>query len=92
MVFIVGIHMSGRGHYHEHIEEVKWQNPETKEVGQTTVSRMVDWIDREKGVAKVTDGKRTVDVGVVRPVSGAAYLRTYADGVWTDNLLSLPKY
>ncbi|MGY2440262.1 MULTISPECIES: DUF3892 domain-containing protein [unclassified Pseudomonas] len=29
------------------------------------------------------------EVGVVRPSQGLPYLRTYADGVWTDNLLSL---
>ncbi|WP_084711442.1 DUF3892 domain-containing protein [Nevskia ramosa] len=33
-------------------------------------------------------GKRA-DVGVVRAAGKAPYLRTYADGVWTDNLLSL---
>lgn len=33
-------------------------------------------------------GKRA-DVGVVREAGKAPYLRTYADGVWTDNLLSL---
>lgn len=34
-------------------------------------------------------GKRA-DVGVVKPSSGHPYLRTFADGIWTDNLLSLP--
>jgi hypothetical protein len=33
-------------------------------------------------------GKRA-DVGVVRPAGRAPYLRTYADGDWNDNLLSL---
>jgi hypothetical protein len=30
------------------------------------------------------------EVGVVRSTGQAAYVRTHADGVWTDNLLSLP--
>jgi predicted secreted protein len=34
-------------------------------------------------------GKRA-DVGVVRPDNRKPYLRTYADGVWNDNLLALP--
>jgi hypothetical protein len=34
------------------------------------------------------NGKRS-DVGVVRPVGGMPYLRTYADGDWNNNLLSL---
>jgi len=33
-------------------------------------------------------GKRS-EVGVVRPQQRAAYLRTYADGDWNDNLLAL---
>jgi hypothetical protein len=33
-------------------------------------------------------GKRA-DIGVVRTAGHAPYLRTHADGVWTDNLLSL---
>jgi uncharacterized protein DUF3892 len=32
-----------------------------------------------------------VDVGVVTPTDGSKYLRTYADGKWTDNLLALPR-
>lgn len=34
------------------------------------------------------NGKRS-DVGVVRPAGRPAYVRTYADGDWNDNLLSL---
>lgn len=34
------------------------------------------------------NGKRS-DVGVVRPVGRPPYLRTYADGDWNNNLLSL---
>lgn len=33
-------------------------------------------------------GKRA-DIGVVREPDKAPYLRTYADGCWNDNLLSL---
>lgn len=32
---------------------------------------------------------RRADVGVVREVGKAPYLRTYADGQWNNNLLSL---
>ena len=38
-----------------------------------------------------TDGEVSF-VGVVRPTDGrVAHLRTYADGEWKDNLLSLPQ-
>lgn len=33
-------------------------------------------------------GRRS-EVGVVRPTGRRPYLRTYADGIWNDNLLSL---
>jgi len=52
---------------------------------------MVDWIENKKGVAKVTDGKNTVDVGVVANAT-PKYILTHADGKWTDNLLALPSY
>ena len=29
---------------------------------------------------------------ILRTPEGAPYLRTYADGVWTDNLLALPRF
>ena len=37
----------------------------------------------------LVDGKRA-DVGVVNGPTGK-FLRTYADGVWNDNLLALPE-
>lgn len=32
---------------------------------------------------------KTSDVGIVRPTGRDPYVRTYADGDWNDNLLSL---
>ncbi|MCL1029344.1 DUF3892 domain-containing protein [Serratia silvae] len=31
-------------------------------------------------------------IGVVTPTNGPKYLRTYADGKWNNNLLSLPLF
>lgn len=87
MVYITHIRMSG-GAGHEHIAAVKWKNPQTGKIGMSPIENVVDWIDNKKGIAKVTDGKNTVSVGVVNH----AYLRTYADAKWTNNLLSLPRY
>lgn len=42
--------------------------------------------------AFVSDGRNVVQVGVVHPQNGQPYLRTYADGTWTDNLLALPTF
>jgi hypothetical protein len=90
MVMITHVHMNGAGNRHEHIASVQWRNPDTQATGTNSVSEMVDWMENKKGVAKVTDGRRTVDVGVVN--AHPKYIRTHADGVWTDNLLALPRF
>lgn len=56
-----------------------------------TVEQIIARIDAKSQTFFVEDprtGKRAY-VGVVRPQGHAPYIRTYADGVWTDNLLSL---
>ena len=70
---------------HEHITHVgncpswKW-----------TRERVIESIDAGTNTFYVKDsaGKRS-DVMVVRSPGRAPYLRTRADGVWNDNLLSL---
>lgn len=72
---------------HEHITQVgnpaaNWKWP---------VADVIASIDAKSNSFFVQDprtGKRA-EVGVIRPTGGASYLRTYADGVWSDNLLSL---
>ncbi|WP_019896685.1 DUF3892 domain-containing protein [Methylotenera mobilis] len=73
---------------HEHITHVG--NPATG--WRWSVKDVVSSIDAKTNTFYVLDaktGKRS-DVGVVRPENHAPYIRTYADGVWDDNLLSLP--
>lgn len=89
MVFITAIRMSG-GNGHEHISDVTWKNPSTGKTGQNSRAEMVRWIKVEHGEAKVTDGRSTIEVGVVE--ASTPYLRTHADGKWTDNLLALPRF
>lgn len=90
MVYITSVHMVG-GSKHEHIAAVKWRNPADSKTGDSSRATMVDWIKNKGGAARVRDGAgHDVPVGVVD--GHPAYLRTYADKVWTDNLLSLPKY
>ncbi|MGD0742094.1 MAG: DUF3892 domain-containing protein [Acidimicrobiales bacterium] len=88
-VEITAIHLVG-GTRHEHIASVRWVNPSSQETGSSTRETMVDWIENKGGAAFVTDGQNTVSVAVVD--AHPKYLRTYADGVWTDNLLALPRY
>jgi Protein of unknown function (DUF3892) len=72
---------------HEHITHIGnpltgWKWPREK---------VVKSIDDKSNTFYVLDpynGKRS-NVGVVRPTGRPAYLRTYADGDWNNNLLSL---
>lgn len=86
MLYIIAIHFEG-GREHEHISSVKWQK--NGESGISTKATMVDWINKG-GKAYVADGIRTVDVLVVN--ANPPYLRTYADGRWSNNLLALPQF
>jgi hypothetical protein len=89
MVYITARHMVG-GQRHEHIADVRWNNPADGTTGESTRENMIDWIKNKAGNAFVSDGVRQVAVGVVDATP--PYIRTYADGVWTDNLLALPTY
>jgi hypothetical protein len=76
---------------HEHITHVgnPYANPPWKWRREDVIAS----IDARTNSFYVIDprtGRRT-DVGVMRPVGRAPYLRTYADGDWNDNLLSLPQ-
>jgi hypothetical protein len=77
------------GDGHEHISEVRWANPTTGASGQSSGARMVEWIN-SGGEAFVSSGARVLRVGVVNALP--PYIRTYADQVWTDNLLALPRF
>lgn len=76
---------------HQHITHVG--NPQATGGGwKWPVAQVIESIDAKSNTFYVMDGRtgKRANVGVVRPENGRPYLRTYADGVWTDNLLSLP--
>lgn len=50
---------------------------------------MVTWINNG-GNAYVVVGNLRVEVRVVN--ANPPYVQTYADGIWRDNLLALPRY
>ena len=87
---ITAIRLTG-GHTHQHITRLWWTNPANGKAGENARAEIVSWIEKENGKAYVDDGGHRVDVLVVTPSSGPKYLRTRADGVWTDNLLALPQ-
>lgn len=87
---ITAIRLS-HGTGHEHIVRLWWANPADSSSGDNTRAEIVEFIEKN-GKAYVEDawGHRS-DVGVVTPRTGSKYLRTHADGVWTDNLLAIPQ-
>lgn len=90
-VRITAVRLSQGGYLNEHITHVRWVEYDTNKSGDDTKAQMVQWIDN--GVQAFVESYTTkVAVLVVRPQHGEPYLRTYANGTWTDNLLSLPRF
>ncbi|WP_406364407.1 DUF3892 domain-containing protein [Streptomyces sp. NBC_00645] len=89
---ITAVRLSPGGTTHEHISHLWWTEQGSGKTGDNTRARIVDWIENQAGKAYTSDraGNRT-EVAVVTPTRGAKYLRTHADGVWTNNLLALPR-
>ena len=87
-VYVTARHMVG-GSKHEHIASVRWEDRATGKTGQNTRAEMVRWVEGG-GDARVAKGSSYVRVRVVNAIP--KYIQTYADGVWTDNLLALPEY
>ncbi len=74
---------------HEHITHVG--NPTANPPWKATREEVIQSIDAKTNTFYVIDprnGKRAT-VGVYRVTGKAPFLRTYTDGDWNDNLLSL---
>lgn len=91
MVYIYAVHMTGTGTHHEHIAAVKWKNPDDGQSGESTRAEMVNWIANEGESAYVCGG--SAHMARVHVVNGnPPYIRTQADGAWSDNLLAISRY
>jgi Protein of unknown function (DUF3892) len=91
MIQITAIRLQGTAE-HEHIAAVQWRNLQTGVTGESTREAVVSWLEESKAnQAVVANGTSWVYVGVVRAAGRPAYLRTHADGKWSDNLLALPR-
>lgn len=90
MIYITHVRISlPNDRRHDRIEKVKWLNPSNNNTGTSSVAEIVTFLNNGNA-AKVTDGKRTINVAVVD--ASPPHIRTVADGYYTDNLLSLPKF
>lgn len=92
-VRITCIRKDGGNHQnpHEGITDFGWVNEQTRATGQTSRAGMVRFLDEQNGKAYVKEAGSVAYVGTFTANSGIKYLRTYADGKWTNNLLSLPE-
>ena len=91
---ITCINKSGGYHDDPHhaISYLGWTNEKTGATGKNTRLEIYDWIKDKNGVAYVRDSRgNEARVGTRKHTNGTKYLQTYADRVWTDNLLALPE-
>lgn len=73
---------------HEHITHAG--NPNS---WYWTREQIIESINNKSNTFYVFEKGNKSYVNVVNPTDGRApFLRTYADGVWNDNLLSLPEH
>lgn len=90
MVRCTAIRMSAGGYRHEHITHIRWEG--SNGTGVSTRAEMVAYVERgEKAYVKDKQG----DVAFLRvrvSSAGNKYVQTYADGIWSDNLLALPRF
>lgn len=89
---ITHVRFGGTRKTEEDIVRYRWKNINTGATGDNDKPTMVVWVGKEENSAYVSSGSNRVDVGVVRPTRGEPYLRTYADGEWTNNLVNLPTF
>jgi hypothetical protein len=91
---ITCINKSGGYHADPHhaIENLGWSNEKDGKTGKNTRLEIYDWIKNKQGIAYVRDSRNNkAYVGTRENANGTKYLQTYADQVWTDNLLALPE-
>lgn len=88
---ITHVRFSGTNRVVTEIIAYQWVSLDNDKVTSSNKPTLVEWVDGG-GKAYVGKGAQRVNVGVVRPTGGEAYLRTYADGNWTNNLESLPTF
>lgn len=91
-VRITHVRFSGQEKTHQTIVRYAWTNTATGSTGDNDKPSMVSFVDSKKNKVVVGTGTNEVQVGAVHPDGGQPYLRTYADGKWTNNLLSLPTF
>lgn len=76
----------------DEIVAYRWKDLGSGQIGESDKPSLVAWVDNESNKAYVGSGTNLVYVTSVHPANSQPYLRTYADGKWTNNLVSLPPF
>lgn len=91
-IIITAVHMEG-GTLHEHIASVKWAFPGSSDAKESSRSAIIEWMNTSvDNRAWVGTGSQAARVYVRQGNNGATWIQTAADGVWSNNLLSLPRF
>lgn len=77
---------------HLAINVFKWVNEQNQTAGESYRTSVFDWIVNKKGKAYIKNGDETIFIFGANASSGEQYIRALKDGVWTDDLLSLPEF
>jgi hypothetical protein len=85
------VNKPNRNSAHEHITAVGGPTPGGAGRWKDTVPNIVRIIESNAHRFYIKEGNATAWVGVAMSAAGNKFLRTYADGVWKDNLLALPE-
>lgn len=83
------------GHHqdpHHAISYLGWVDDVTGNADKSTRLAIYEWIKNQDGQAYVLDrfGNKAF-LAARQNANGTKFVQTYADRVWTDNLLSLPE-
>ncbi len=86
------VRMSAGGYLHEHITHIQWVEDGASNYNYNTRAEMVAFVSKG-GLAYVRDQRGNVAyLRVRRTATGTEYVQTQADGIWSDNLLALPRF
>ena len=89
MYYITAVRMSGDTE--DHITSVRWLNAASGISKTSSVASMAAWLGKGNRAYVGGQGGRA-EVLVVGPSGRVPYLRSQANGQWTDNLRRLPRY
>jgi hypothetical protein len=83
------VHKPDRSSRHESITHVGGPKPDGSGQWRDTAANVIAFIDGKQHRFYTREGGATAWVGVRTSTTGHKFLQTYADNIWSDNLLAL---